>query len=142
MKKLKIWTLILHSFIFIIHKNTISVMLLTEYFTLDRWLSSSGFSDSFANLLLGASLLSLLGQLLILLSIKIEKVVTKHVIGILGLISLWFSFRYLAYPSVNNTDFHTWAFWSGVPFIIASILLYHEQYIILKDIFKAKKKSS
>ncbi|WP_139221940.1 hypothetical protein [Algibacter lectus] len=117
-------------------------MLLTEYFTLDRWLSSSGFSDSFANLLLGASLLSLLGQLLILLSIKIEKVVNKHVIGILGLIALWFSFRYLAYPSVNNTDFHTWAFWSGVPFIIASILLYHEQYIILKDIFRKKKKSS
>ncbi|MCB4798505.1 hypothetical protein [Neotamlana laminarinivorans] len=138
MKKLKIWTMILHSLIVIIHKNTISIMLFIEFFTLDRWLNSNGFSDSFSKLILIASITSVIGNLLIIISLLVKKVITKNLIGILGIILLYVSFRYLTYPSLNYTDFHKWAFWSGIPFTIASIFLFHEQYIELKTRFKSK----
>jgi hypothetical protein len=113
-------------------------MLFIEFFTLERWLNSSGFSDSFDKLLLVASITSVIGKLLIITSLLVKKVITKNLISILGLILLCFSFRYLAYPSLYNTDLHKWAFWSGVPFIIASLFLFHEQYTELKTRFKSK----
>ncbi|WP_405225194.1 hypothetical protein [Dokdonia sp. Asnod1-B02] len=140
MKKLKIWTIILHSFIVIIHKSTISVMFFIEFFIIQRWLANNGdFSDSFTSLMLTASIISALGKLLIITSFYVKKVVVKNLTGIIGLVLLYFSFRYVAYPSLPDTDFHKWAFWSGIPFIIASILLFYQQFTVLKNKFSKKK---
>ena len=139
MKKLKLWTIILHSLIAVIHKNTISVLFFIEFFIIEKWLNTNGgFSDKFTNLLFTISMLSIVGKLLIIISLFVNKTVTKHLMGLLGVVLLYISFRYMAYPSFPNTDFHKWAFWSGIPFIIASILLFYQQFTVLKNKFLKK----
>ncbi|OWW25702.1 hypothetical protein B4Q04_08855 [Zobellia sp. OII3] len=139
MKKLKIWTIALHSLILLIHKSLISIMFIIEFFSIGRGFSMGNkFSDAFSHILLMATITAILGKLLIVLSLVIKKTIAKNAIGIIGVLLLYLSFRYLAYPSLPHTDFHKWAFWSGLPFLLVSIFLFHEQYTVLKVSFKKK----
>jgi hypothetical protein len=85
-----------------------------EYFS---WSLTGSYDQSIG----AATLLSLCGQALLLLSFFINGS-SKIRFGLLGLLLLWFGYYYLIHNFINDSTSQL-SFFSGIPFLISSALL-------------------
>ena len=125
-KKTKIWTIILHSIIIIGAGHGIGILAIMDVASLPL-IYEDGIKDSmtggFGENLVLVGLISIIGKVVLILSLFLKKEPIKNITGIIGLFILWVSFYVLVSGNWNYDSLYELAFWTGTPFLICSIVL-------------------
>lgn len=125
-KRLTILTIVLNFFIIVGAGHGIGTIGLLEIFWLPQFYSigtedfSYSLNSSFDQILGFVALLSLIGQLLLLSAIFIEKIAL--VLSVTGLLILWIGFYYIIHNAFENEKSQI-SFVTGIPFLISSAIL-------------------
>ena len=137
-KKVKIFTILIHSFIIIGAGHGIGIMGMIDIACIPNLIDNYGFtlSGNFDDNIMSIGLLSLIGKILLILSLFIKTNRTKNLTGLFGLLLLWISVYFLSSGNWNYSSLYEIAFWTSVPFMISSIIL---TYLIIKNIKQNKK---
>ncbi len=127
-KKLTIWTVVLSFFIIIGAGHGVACLGLLEIagllhtFNIGSVDFSFSLSVSYEKSLSVAALFALIGHLLLIVSMASKSYKIMFWTKVVGLFKLWLSFYYLAHMIFHN-DLAQIGFLTGLPFLIASILL-------------------
>lgn len=78
----------------------------------------------FGGNLIFVGLISLIGKIVLIISLFIKKEPNKNIAGLIGLFILWVSFYVLVSGNWSYDSLYELAFWSGLPFLICSVILF------------------
>jgi hypothetical protein len=134
-KKVKIFTILIHSFIIIGAGHGIGIMGMIDIACIPNLIDNYGFTlnGNFDDNIMTIGLLSLIGKILLILSLFVKKNRTKNLTGLIGILLLWISVYFLTSGNWNYEFLYELAFWTSIPFLISSIIL---TYLIIKNINK------
>ena len=126
-KRIKIWTMILHSMIIIGAGHGIGILGIMDIACIpkiiENGIQNNNFGDFGDNLIL-VGLISLIGKIVLIISLFMKKEPNKNIAGLIGLFILWVSFYVLVSGNWNYDSLYELAFWTGLPFLICSIVLF------------------
>jgi hypothetical protein len=129
-KSITIWILIINLLIIVVAGHGIACLGLIEIFWLPQFygFSTNDFSLSLAisyDKSLGiAAMFSIFGQIMLILTLIIKRQSSVFLTQIVGLLLLWIGFFYLTHHLFSETGSQI-GFVTGIPFLIASILLFY-----------------
>ncbi|REG82711.1 hypothetical protein [Winogradskyella sediminis] len=137
-KKVKIFTILIHSFIIIGAGHGIGIMGMIDIASIPNLIDNYGFTlnGNFDDNIMSIGLISLIGKILLILSLFVKPNRTKNLTGLIGLLLLWISVYFLTSGNWNYDSLYELAFWTSIPFLISSIVL---TYLILKNINQNKE---
>lgn len=125
-KKIKLYTILFHSFIIIGAGHGIGVMLFFDYLSIPMLFNNGieyNLNAEYQDRLMLVGLISIIGKITIILSIFINLNKIKNVITLIGIILLWISVFFLT----SGNWFYNWlygfTFLTSIPFLIYSIKL-------------------
>ena len=126
-KRIKIWTMILHSMIIIGAGHGIGILGIMDIACIpkiiENGIQNNNFGDFGDNLIL-VGLISLIGKIVLIISLFMKKEPNKNIAGLIGLFILWVSFYVLVSGNWNYDSLYELAFWTGLPFLFCSIVLF------------------
>lgn len=141
-KKLKIYTLLIHCFIVIGAGHGIGIMGIFDVVGITQipemlkngieFEFNGGFEDRLSLVIIS----SLIGKLILIISLFLKKTQSKNITGIFGLILLWTSVYLLTSGNWGYSSLYEIAFWTSTPFLISSMFL---TYYIVKSISQNKQ---
>ncbi|WP_445738499.1 hypothetical protein [Mariniflexile sp.] len=131
-KKIKIFTILIHSFIIIGAGHGIGIMGMIDIASIPNLIDNYGFtlSGNFDDNIMSIGLLSLIGKILLIFSLFVKINRIKNLTGLIGILLLWISVYFLTSGNWNYDSLYELAFWTSVPFLISSIIL---TYLIIKN---------
>jgi hypothetical protein len=130
-KSLTIWTIVLSFLIVVSIMHTVSLFGIFEVYTIfdlkrigddDFSLSLNAFHEQ---LMVAASIFTFIGQIFLFVSTYTEKQWIVFRMKITGILFLWLGFFYLIYH-FNDDDQARLSMFCGLPFLIASIILFYK----------------
>jgi hypothetical protein len=130
-KGLTIWTIVLSFFIIIGAGHGIGCIGLIEIAAIvSPFTKSNIWTDKFSlsltadydNSLLASALFTLIGHILLIVSLLVKNVKIRFWTKVSGLLSLWLSFYYLTHNLLHD-GLSQFSFVTGLPFLIGSLLL-------------------
>jgi len=132
-KKVKIFTILIHSFIIIGAGHGIGIMGMIDIASIPNLIDNYGFTlnGNFDDNIMSIGLLSLIGKMLLIFSLFVKTNRIKNLTGLIGLLLLWITVYFLTSGNWNYDSLYELAFWTSVPFLISSIIL---TYLIIKNI--------
>ena len=132
-RKVKIFTILFHSFIIIGAGHGIGIMGIIDIASIPNLIDNYEFTlnGNFDDNIMSIGLLSLIGKILLIFSLfmKINRI--KNLTGLIGISILWITVYFLTSGNWNYNSLYELAFWSSVPFLISSLIL---TYLIIKNI--------
>ena len=132
-RKVKIFTILFHSFIIIGAGHGIGIMGIIDIASIPNLIDNYEFTlnGNFDDNIMSIGLLSLIGKILLIFSLfmKINRI--KNLTGLIGISILWITVYFLTSVNWNYNSLYELAFWSSVPFLISSLIL---TYLIIKNI--------
>src|SRR5690606_18083181 len=139
-KKIKIFTILIHSFIRIGAGHGIGIMGMIDIASIPNLIDNYGFtlSGNFDDNIMSIGLLSLIGKILLILSLFVKINRIKNLTALIGISLLWITVYFLTSGNWNYDSLYELAFWTSVPFIISSIIL---TYLIIKNIKQNTERS-
>lgn len=137
-KKVKIFTILIHSFIIIGAGHGIGIMAMIDIASIPNLIDNYGFTlnGNFDDNIMSIGLLSLIGKIILISSLFVKINRIKNLTGLIGILLLWISVYFLTSGNWNYDSLYELAFWTSVPFLISSMLL---TYLIFKNINQNKK---
>jgi hypothetical protein len=132
-KKIKIFAILIHSFIIIGAGHGIGIMGMIDIASIPNLLDNYGFTlrGNFDDNIMSIGLLSLIGKILLIFSLFIKINRIKNLTALIGISLLWITVYFLTSGNWNYDSLYKLAFWTSVPFLISSIIL---TYLIIKNI--------
>ncbi|MBR9847350.1 MAG: hypothetical protein GYB35_15160 [Algicola sp.] len=132
-KKVKIFTILIHSFIIIGAGHGIGIMGMIDIASIPNLIDNYGItlSGNFDDNIMSIGLLSLIGKILLIFSLFIKINRIKNLTGLIGISLLWITVYFLTSGNWNYDSLYELAFWTSVPFLISSLIL---TYLIIKNI--------
>lgn len=132
-KKVKIFTILIHSFIIIGAGYGIGIMGMIDIVSIPNLIDNYGFTlnGNFDDNIMSIGLLSLIGKMLLIFSLFVKTNRIKNLTGLIGILLLWISVYFLTSGNWNYDSLYELAFWTSVPFLISSLIL---TYLIIKNI--------
>ena len=125
-KKIKLYTILFHSFIIIGAGHGIGVMLFFDYLSIPMLFNNGieyNLNAEYQDRLMLVGLISIIGKITLILKIFINLNKIKNVITLIGIILLWISVFFLT----SGNWFYNWlygfTFLTSIPFLIYSIKL-------------------
>ena len=88
-------------------------------------------SGNFDDNIMSIGLLSLIGKIMLIISLFVKINRIKNLTGIIGISLLWITVYFLTSGNWDYSSLYKIAFWTSVPFLISSIIL---TYLIIKNI--------
>ncbi len=130
-KKIKIFTILIHSFIIIGAGHGIGIMGMIDIASIPNLIDNYGFtlSGNFDDNIMSIGLLSLIGKILLIFSLFVKINRIKNLTGLIGISLLWITVYFLTSGNWNYDSLYELAFWTSIPFLISSIIL---TYLIIK----------
>ena len=89
---------------------------------IENGIQNNNLGDFGDNLIL-VGLISLIGKIMVIISLFITKEPNKNITGVIGLFVLWVSFFVLVSGNWSYDPLYELAFWTGFPFLICSMVL-------------------
>jgi hypothetical protein len=128
-----ILTIILHSFIILGVGHGIGIMGIIDIASIPNLIDDYGFtlSGEFNNKIMSIGLISLIGKVLLIISIFLKSEFYKRIIEIVGIILLWISVYFLSSGNWRYNSVYEIAFWTSIPFLISSL---NSMFLILREI--------
>ncbi|MFC7445296.1 hypothetical protein C7H62_0499 [Mesoflavibacter sp. HG96] len=132
-KKIKIFTILIHSFIIIGAGHGIGIMGMIDIASIPNLIDNYEFtiSGNFDDNIMSIGLLSLIGKIMLIISLFVKINRIKNLTGIIGISLLWITVYFLTSGNWDYSSLYKIAFWTSVPFLISSIIL---TYLIIKNI--------
>lgn len=136
-KKIKIFTILIHSFIIIGAGHGIGIMGILDVIGItqipEMYKNGIEFNlnGDFQDRLSFVIIFSLIGKVLLIISLFLKGNRKKNISTIFGIIFLWISVYLLSSGNWNYDSLYEIAFWTSVPFLILSIIL---TYLIIKNV--------
>ena len=143
-KKIKIWTIVLHSMIIIGFGHGIGFMGFIDLigvFNIPNALQNGiklSFNGTFEDRMPLIIILSITGKLFLVLSIFLKPKLNKIITVLIGLIFLWITVYLLSLGNWNYSSVFEIAFWSSTPFLMCSFLLC---FCLMKNIYESLPKA-
>jgi len=124
-KKIKIFTIIIHSFIILGVGHGIGIMGIMDIASIPNLIDGYGFTlkGEFNDKIVSIGLISLIGKTLLIVSLFLKHELRKRVFEIIGIILLWISVYFLTSGNWSDNSVYEIAFWTSVPFLISSLNL-------------------
>lgn len=140
-KKLKIYTLLIHCFIVIGAGHGIGIMGIFDVIGILQIAEmlkngiefdfNGGFEDRLSLVIIS----SILGKLILVISLFLKNTRTKNLTGLFGLIFLWGSVYLLSSGNWDYDSLYEIAFWTSTPFLISSMFL---TFYMIKNVSQSK----
>jgi hypothetical protein len=132
-RKVKIFTILFHSFIIIGAGHGIGIMGIIDIASIPNLIDNYEFTlnGSFDDNIMSIGLLSLIGKILLILSLFMKINCIKYSTGLIGISILWITVYFLTSGNWNYDSLYKLAFWTSIPFLISSLIL---TYLIIKNI--------
>ncbi|MBU3012309.1 hypothetical protein KO506_12910 [Polaribacter vadi] len=127
MKKSKtksiIITIILHSFIILGVGHGIGIMGIIDIASIPNLIDDYGFtlSGEFNDKIMSIGFISLIGKVLLIISIFLKSEFYKRILEIAGILLLWTSVYFLSSGNWSYNSVYEIAFWTSIPFLISSL---------------------
>ena len=86
-------------------------------------------NGEFSDKIMTIGLISLIGKVLLIVSIFLKSEFYKRILEIVGIILLWVSVYFLSSGNWSNNSVYEIAFWTSIPFLISSLNL---AYLIIR----------
>tara|TARA_X000000950_G_C13787604_1_gene607970 strand:+ start:65 stop:514 length:450 start_codon:yes stop_codon:yes gene_type:complete len=124
-------TIILHSFIILGVGHGIGIMGIIDIASIPNLIENYGFTlnGEFSDKIMTIGLISLIGKVLLIVSIFLKSEFYKRILEIVGIILLWVSVYFLSSGNWSNNSVYEIAFWTSIPFLISSLNL---AYLIIR----------
>ncbi len=141
-KKLKIYTLLIHCFIVIGAGHGIGVMGIFDIIgilQIPEILKNGIYFDFYGSLqdrLSLVTIFSIFGKFFLILSLLFKNNLSKNITSFIGLIFLWASVYLLTSGNWGYDSLYKIAFWTSIPFLISSLFL---TYYIAKKFNRNKQ---
>lgn len=128
-----ILTIILHSFIILGVGHGIGIMGMIDIASIPNLIDDYGFtlSGEFNDKIMSIGLISLIGKILLIISIFLKREFYKRILEIVGIILLWISVYFLSSGNWRYNSVYEIAFWTSIPFLISSS---NSMFLILGEI--------
>lgn len=106
-----------------------------DFASIPNLIDDYGFTlnGEFNDKIMSIGLISLIGKVLLILSLFIKSELNKIIFEILGIVLLWISVYFLTSGNWSYNSVYEIAFWTSIPFIISSIFL---TFFIIKKTVK------
>ena len=136
-KKVKIFTILIHSFIIIGAGHGIGIMGILDIIGITQIpeMLKNGIKFSlngdFQDRLSLVIIFSLIGKVILIISFILKGNWKKNITSIFGIIILWISVYLLSSGNWNYDSLYEIAFWTSAPFLISSIIF---TYLIIKNV--------
>lgn len=133
-----ILTIILHSFIILGVGHGIGIMGMIDIASIPNLIDDYGFtlSGEFNDKIMSIGLISLIGKILLIISIFLKSEFYKRILEIVGIILLWISVYFLSSGNWRYNSVYEIAFWTSIPFLISSL---NSMFLIFGEIRNNKK---
>jgi hypothetical protein len=125
-KKIKIFTIILHSFIIIGAGHGIGILLFFDYLSVANLFKNGleyNLNSDYQDRLMLVGLISMIGKITLIFSLFVNIKWIKNLTGLLGILFLWISVYFLTSGSWSYDWLYEFSFWTSIPFLISSIIL-------------------
>jgi hypothetical protein len=124
-KKIKIFTIIIHSFIIIGVGHGIGIMGIIDIASIPNLIDGYEFTlkGEFSDKIMSIGLISLIGKVLLIISLFLKSKLNKRIFEIVGILFLWVSVYFLTSGNWSYNWLYGFTFLTSVPFLIASIKL-------------------
>jgi len=118
-----ILTIILHSFIILGVGHGIGIMGMIDIASIPNLIDNYGFTlnGEFGDKVMSIGLISLIGKILLVVSIFLISELYKQILEIVGIVMLWVSVYFLTSGSWSYNSVYEIAFWTSIPFVISSL---------------------
>ncbi|PQB07300.1 hypothetical protein BST83_09135 [Polaribacter filamentus] len=126
-----ILTIILHSFIILGVGHGIGIMGIIDIASIPNLIENYGFTlnGEFSNKIMTIGLISLIGKILLIISLFLKTKLCERILEIVGILLLWISVYFLTSGNWNYNSVYEIAFWTSIPFLISSLCL---AYLIIQ----------
>ena len=118
-----ILSIILHSFIILGVGHRIGIMGMIDIASIPNLIDGYGFTlnGEFGDKIMSIGLISLIGKILLIISIFLKSELYKKLFEIIGIILLWTSVYFLTSGNWSYNFVYAIAFWTSIPFLISSL---------------------
>lgn len=137
-KKFKIYTVLIHSFIIIGAGHGIGILLFLDYISVQSLFENDieyNLSGRYQDRLMLVGLISFIAKISLIVSIFIVHKTVKNGLSIIGVLLLYCSVYILSSGSWSYNGLYAISFFSSIPFLLASLFLV---YYLYKDLNKEK----
>jgi hypothetical protein len=126
-----ILTVILHSFIILGVGHGIGIMGIIDIASILNLIENYGFTlnGEFSDKIMTIGLISLIGKILLIISLFLKTKLCERILEIVGILLLWISVYFLTSGNWNYNSVYEIAFWTSIPFLISSLCL---AYLIIQ----------
>jgi hypothetical protein len=126
-----ILTVILHSFIILGVGHGIGIMGIIDIASIPNLIENYGFTlnGEFSDKIMTIGLISLIGKILLIISLFLKTKLCERILEIVGILLLWISVYFLTSGNWNYNSVYEIAFWTSIPFLISSLCL---AYLIIQ----------
>jgi hypothetical protein len=125
--------IILHSFIILGVGHGIGIMGIIDIACIPNLIDDYGFtlSGEFNDKIMSIGFISLIGKVLVIISIFLKSEFFKRILKIIGILLLWVSVYFLSCGNWTYNSVYKIAFWSSIPFLISSL---NSMFLIFREI--------
>jgi hypothetical protein len=122
-RKSIILTIILHSLIILGVGHGIGIMGIIDIASIPNLIDGYEFklSGEFSDIIMSIGLISLIGKILLILSLFLKSEFYKQVLEIIGIIILWISVYFLSSGNWSYNFLYSIAFLTSIPFLASSL---------------------
>tara|TARA_R100000935_G_C2696741_1_gene108693 strand:- start:32 stop:493 length:462 start_codon:yes stop_codon:yes gene_type:complete len=138
-KKIKIFTIILHSLIIIGAGHGIGILLFFDFLSIPDLFRNGlkyNLNADYQDRLMLVGLISVIGKIIMIFSLFVKTMRIKNLTGLSGILLLWISVYFLTSGNWSYNSLYEFSFWTSVPFLISSVLL---TILIIKNSNKNSK---
>ncbi|NVK10095.1 MAG: hypothetical protein HWD89_13660 [Tenacibaculum sp.] len=125
-KKIKLYTILFHSFIIIGAGHGIGIMLFFDYLSIPSLFKNGikyNLYAEYQDRLMLVGLISVIGKIILILSLFLNSNKIKSFTTLIGIILLWISVYFLTSGNWLYDWLYVFTFLTSIPFLIASIKL-------------------
>ncbi|MUU76894.1 hypothetical protein [Winogradskyella endarachnes] len=126
LKKIKIYTILIHCFIIIGVGHGIGILLVLDYLSVQSLFNNEiifNLSGNYQDRLELVGLISFIGKIILIVSFFVSRKIFKNTLNLVGVIVLWISVYILTSGNWSYDGLYPISFITSVPFIIASLFL-------------------
>ena len=134
LKKIKIYTILIHCFIIIGAGHGIGILLFLDYLSVNSLFNNEltfSLDGDYQDRLDLVGLISFIGKIILIISFFVSNKIFKNTLNLVGVLVLWISVCILTTGNWSYDSLYAISFFTSVPFLIASLFLVYYTFMSL-----------
>lgn len=136
LKKIKIYTILIHCFIIIGAGHGIGILVFLDYLSVNSLFNNEltfSLDGDYQDRLELVGLISFIGKIILIISFFVSSKIFKNTLNLVGVLVLWISVCILTTGNWSYNSLYAISFFTSVPFLIASLFLVYYTFMSLNN---------